>query len=297
MSSERESQPSASALAVALCRTVASYDPRVEIRGQDYLAEIFLSEEARKTPQDVATHTAILKKLAAVSPGGYEFFIARTAYLDAVMQQALRAHIPQVVFLGAGYDTRTFRFSDLIQDTRIFELDTPATQQHKRAALEQAQVAIPPQLTFIPIDFNQDRMVDKLVSAGYATNQKTLFIWEGVSYYLPLTTVDETLTAIRHNSQPGSILCFDYMIAASDLAHRFGAVQARASMQAMYTVEPLHFDLEIGQVAAFLSERGFRVIEHLTTEDMQKRYLTCHDGTLAGQVLDLFGLIQAEVQG
>jgi methyltransferase (TIGR00027 family) len=290
-----ENQPSASALNVARCRAIAAHDPREEIRGPDYLAELFLGEDAQKSLQDPAMHALILNKLAAVSPGGYEYFIARTAYIDALVEQALRDNVSQLVFLGAGYDTRACRFRNLIQDTRIFELDSRATQHDKRTLLEQAHVTIPEQLTFLTIDFTRDSLADVLFGAGYASDQKTLFIWEGVSYYLPPQAVDAMLNFVRLHSPAGSIICFDYMIAAADLEDRFGAQQARSAMQAMYTAEPLQFDLEPGRVAAFLAERGFQVIDHLTTEAMQTRYLTLRDGSSAGPVLDLFGLVQAGV--
>jgi O-methyltransferase involved in polyketide biosynthesis len=38
---------------------------------------------------------------------------------------------PQIVFLGAGYDTRPYRFKDSIKQTEIFELDVPTKQQIK----------------------------------------------------------------------------------------------------------------------------------------------------------------------
>jgi methyltransferase (TIGR00027 family) len=292
-----ENQPSVSALNVAICRAVAAHEPREEIRGPDYLAEVFLAEDARKSLSDQAAHPLIIKKLSAFSPGAYEYFMARTAYLDAVVEQALRDNIPQLVFLGAGYDTRAYRFSALIQDTRIFELDSRVTQQHKRSLLDQAHVAIPPQLAFLTIDFTRDSMADVLSEAGYARDKKALFIWEGVTYYLPPQAVDDTLRFVRLNSPAGSLICFDYMVSVSEMANRFGAKQARDAMQSMYTAEPLQFDLEQRQVVSFLSERGFRVIDHLTAEQLQKRYLTLRDGSPAGQVLDLFGLVQAAVVG
>jgi methyltransferase (TIGR00027 family) len=290
-------QPSASALNVARCRAIAAHETREEIKGQDFLAEIFLGEEARQSLKDPAVHAGILKKLAAFSPGGYEFFIARTAYLDAIVAEALRDDIPQLVFLGAGYDTRAYRFGPLIQHTRVFELDSEATQQHKRSLLEQESIAIPAQLTFLPIDFTRESLADRLFQAGYAGDKQTLFIWEGVSYYLPPQAVEDTLSFVRHHSPAGSVICFDYMIAASEIADRFGAKQAREAMQAIYTAEPLQFDLHPAQAASFLAERGFRIVDHLTAKDMQQRYLTLQDGSLAGQVLDLFGLVQAAVTG
>ncbi len=290
-------QPSASALNVARCRAIAAHERREAIRGPDYLAEVFLDQAARQSLQDPATYALILKKLADFSPGSYEYFIARTAYLDDVVAQALRDHIPQLVFLGAGYDTRACRFRHLLQATRVFELDDVATQEHKRALLEQAHVAIPEQLTFVPIDFIVDSLADMLAEAGYAPEKRTLFIWEGVTYYLPLQAVEETLHFVRFNSPPGSTICFDYMLPASELEGRFGAQQARAAMQAMYTAEPLHFALSESQIGTFLGERGLEIVAHLTAEQMQAQYLTLRDGTLAGQVLDLFRLVQARVTG
>jgi methyltransferase (TIGR00027 family) len=298
--SEKESmggQPSLSALNVARCRAIAAHDPREAIRGPDTLAEVFLSEEAQQSLLNPAVHALILQKLAAASPGGYEYFIARTAYLDEVVERALREDIPQIVFLGAGYDTRAFRFADLIQKTRLFELDVPATQMHKRALLAEAGVAAPAALTFVPIDFNRESLPEKLAEAGYAADKKTLFIWEGVSYYLPAETVDEVLHFIRESSAAGSILCLDYMLTpGEDEASRFGATQSREAMRAMYTEEPLFFDLAPEAVDSFFAARGFTVVEHLSTAALEARYLTLPDGTLAGQTLDLFGLVQAVVR-
>ncbi len=288
-------QPSASAMNVAICRAVAAHDPREAIRGRDTLAEVFLGEESKKSLKDPATHVLIRKKLNAFSPGAYEFFMARTAYLDNAVEQALRDNIPQIVFLGAGYDTRALRCSSLIRDTRIFELDSQATQDHKRAQLEQSNVPIPAALTFVPIDFTRDDLGSLLASVGYEKDKKALFIWEGVTYYLPPQTVDATFAAIRDLAPAGSSVCFDYMMSVADMEGRFGAKQARDAMMATYTAEPLQFDLATNDVEAFLAARGYRLVEHLKTEGMASRYLTLPDGTLAGDVLDLFGLVRAEV--
>jgi len=288
--------PSVSALNVARCRAIAAHEPREDIRGPDHLAEVFLDEAGRQSLTNPAIHPVILQKLDAASPGGYEYFIARTAYLDAVVQDALCDAIPQLVFLGAGYDTRAIRFAALLGSTRVFELDEAATQTHKRAMLEAAQVAIPPGLTYVTIDFTTESLADKLAEAGYQEDLKTLFIWEGVTYYLPPSTVEETLEFVRRHSARGSRIAFDYMLPEDQLEGRHGAQQSRAAMQSMYTDEPLHFDLDEFQVYGYLATRGYELVEHVTAEDMQTRYLTLKDGTPAGQILDLFRLVLAEVK-
>jgi methyltransferase (TIGR00027 family) len=291
------SQSSASALNVARCRAIAAHETREEIRGHDHLAELFLDDAARLSLSNPAVYPLILKKLDDFSPGSYEYFIARTAYLDEVVERALSEQIPQLVFLGAGYDTRACRFSHLLRGTRVFELDEPFTQNQKRAALEAAQVAFPEQLVFVPIDFNTDNLGDRLAAAGYVTDKETLFIWEGVTYYLPPQTVDEMLHFVRHHAPAGSRICFDYMLPKTQLGGRFGAGQARAAMEALYTDEPLLFDLDETQVMTFLDERGFELADHLTAEQMQARYLMLAGGAPAGRILDLFRLAQARVAG
>ncbi len=292
---EQKPLPSASALNVARCRAIAAHETRAAIRGNDTLAEVFLDEAARASLRDPLKFPFILNKLAEFSPGSYEYFIARTAYLDNVVATALRAQIPQLVFLGAGYDTRAYRFSALLTHTRVFELDEPNTQAHKRSMLEDAQVAISPQIAYVPINFNNESLLDRLAAAGYQRDMQTLFIWEGVTYYLPPVTVNATLSFIRHTSEPGSVVAFDYMLPQDQLEGRFGAVRARSAMQALYTSEPLHFDLAETQVQEFLDQRGFALVEHLSPAEMQQRYLTLEDGTSAGEMLDLFRLVRARV--
>ena len=50
-------------------------------------------------------------------PRTYEYVIARTKFFDDVFKQALVENFPQIVFLGAGYDTRPYRFKDYIKQT------------------------------------------------------------------------------------------------------------------------------------------------------------------------------------
>ncbi len=288
-----EDRPSDSAMTVAFCRAFATKDERKELRGPDYLAEIFLTENREKFLEDPAAREWVMKNLFI--PGMYEYFIARTAYFDHIVEQALRENIPQIVFLGAGYDTRSYRFSHLIQKTRLFELDMGPTQQRKRRLLRQAGIPMPEQLTLVPINFNRDALATVLVKAGFNRNKKALFIWEGVTYYLPAQAVDVTLNTIRSNSPAGSVVCFDYMAHAPDMESRYGVKKARESMQSMNAVERIQFLIEEGTIASFLAERGYKMLDHLTTEEIERKYLTLNNGSLAAKIVALFCLVQAAV--
>jgi methyltransferase (TIGR00027 family) len=200
------------------------------------------------------------------------------------------------VFLGAGYDSRAYRFADRIRGTRIFELDVPSTQQRKKTILQQIGISVPAALQFVPINFTRDDLHDVLAKAGFAGNQPTLYIWEGVTYYLSAAAVDQALVFIRRNSPPGGRLCFDYMIDAPDMASRYGVAQSQALMRDTYHAEPVQFRIPEGMLEAFLAQRGYKTLAHLLPGDLERNYLRLSTGALAGNVLACFGVVRAAVE-
>lgn len=286
-------QPSDSAMGVALFRALATRDEREEIRGPDFLAEKFLPREY----QAMLDNPAVREWIKGKAPGSYEFFLARTAFFDGVVREALRENVPQIVLLGAGYDSRPYRFRDLLRDTRVYELDIASTQQRKKELLERAGVAIPPPVTLVPVDFARDNLRDVLAQAGFDPNQRTLFVWEGVMYYLPAAAVDETLAFIHCCSPAGSVLCFDYLVDAPDMLSRHGVAESRALMRDTYHAEPVQFGIAEGTIEAFLAERGYSILEHLATRDLETKYLTLRSGELAGKALACFALVKAVAGG
>jgi methyltransferase (TIGR00027 family) len=287
-----EQQPSQTAMGAAIARAVAFIGEKEELRGPDYLAEIFLAENIKASLKEPA---AMKEMMSNRMPGMYEYIMARTAYFDYIVEQALRGNFAQIAFLGAGYDTRPYRFEDLIKDTRIFELDIHTTQQHKIKLLHQKNIPIPGQLTFVPINFNKETLEDVLFKAGYKKDQKNLFIWEGVTYYLKTNAVDDTLHFIKSTSSVGSTVCFDYGARWPEMLEAYGVKKLLETMKTDYSGEATGFGIERGEIGSFLSDRGYKIIEHLTAEDMERKFLTLRDGTLAGNVVGHFCLVLASV--
>jgi len=272
-------RPSETARTAAFCRALAAADEREEIRGPDTLAEIFLDEDDKKSLRDHASREWVITRL--ITPKLYGYFVARTAFIDEIFRKALRSNIPQIVIFGAGYDTRTCRFQDLIKDTRIFEMDIRPTQMRKKERLIKAGIAVPEHLTFIAIDFATESIADALLPAGFDPSDKTLFIWEGVMYYLSAEVVDAVLGFIASHSPGGSALCFDHM------------TQPVASV---HSGEPFQFWVDNEAIEAFMSERGFRMMEHLTPDKIRKRYLTLCDGSAVFDTLPFFSFVHAAVK-
>jgi len=287
-----EQQPSQTAMGVTKARAVSFIEEREEIRGSDYLAEIFLSKNIKDSLKD----KVFWKKVMADNKTGiYEMIIARTAYFDNIVQQALRENFSQIVFLGAGYDTRPYRFRDLIKDTIIFELDIHTTQQHKMKLLHQHNISIPEQLNFVTINFNAETLGDVLFKAGYKNNEKNLFIWEGVTYYLSPKAVDDTLYFIKSSSSTGSTICFDYMTRGPEMKDAYGVKESIELMRTNNPGEPTRFGIERGKIEPFLSDMGYKIINHLTAKDMERKFLTLLDGSLVGNVLGASCLVHASV--
>jgi len=223
--------------------------------------------------------------------------IARTTFFDRIVEQALKENIEQLVLLGAGYDSRPYRFGNFIQDTKIFELDAKPTQQHKKEYLHRAKISISEQISFVPINFETDNLRETLTEAGFSQGNKTLFIWEGVTYYLSREAVDNMLAFVRSNSPSGSSMSFDYASLSDEALNEDGAKELRKHMQFRYSNEPTKFGIRSGKIEAFLAKRGFEVREHLTAADMNEKYLSVGGYSDVGKVPSLFCLVHAAVMG
>ena len=271
-----DEHPSETALNVAMCRALAALDERQAIRGADHLAHLFIPEEKRKPLQDANARAWVISRLITAPLYGY--LIARTAYFNRSFEKALRDGIPQIVLLGAGYDTRPYRIGCKDGRTRIFEVDSGPTQQRKRETLTKAGVPVPPCLSYVGVNFAKGSLEEALGRAGYDAGVKTVFLWEGVTYYLSAEAVENTLRFVASHSSCGSTLGFDYMT---------------ENLESLNAGEPFQFWIEPDNLCAFLSGRGFAVAEHLDATEMQARFLTLPDGSLAEKTLTRFRLVHA----
>jgi len=272
-----ERQPSETAHGVALCRAFLARDERPSLRREDRFSELFLQDEIRALLDDPIKRRAIIDR--RISPPLYGYLAARTAFVDQAFLAALDRGLSQIVFLGAGYDTRALRFANQLGSTRIFEVDAPSTQNRKRALLAAHPVDLPAQLCWVPVNFKTDDFSLCLREVGYDEAQATLFVWEGVTYYLPQETVERTLSLLHRHSAPGSALVLDY---------------AAAKLEALHAGEPFLSWLDPHELVPWLGGLGFRVGEHLDAAALTARYLTLPDGTVAEPVLSRLRLVHAE---
>ena len=266
--------PSQTALFTALRRTIAHKEYHNEKFGPDYLAEIFLPAHYRFFLKFEKVRANTKAKLAAFMPGLNEYIIVRTAFFDELFMDALKDQFPQIVMLGAGYDSRAYRFAKSNRGIKIFELDASPTQERKIKCLKAAHISIPKEVQYIPINFMNESLSGVLEKAGYKNQERALFLWEGVSYYLDRDSAMETLGFVSR-SHNDSIIAFDYTISLSDenINEYYGANELMKSMKEHHENEGLLFSIKHGEIEAFLAQMNLKLIQHMDNEAIEAKYL------------------------
>ena len=140
---------------------------------------------------------------------GRLFTTARSRIAEDALSRAVEEGIRQIVILGAGLDTFALRNPHGARRIRIYEVDHPATQAWKRQRLAEAQIALPPWLILVPVDFERDDLGEKLAATGFQQNSPAFFTWLGVVPYLTQDAIRGTLAYM--SSIQNSEVVFDYM--------------------------------------------------------------------------------------
>jgi len=258
-------QASRTAESMAMFRALESARPDGARLFSDPFAVYFLPGSLRlavRAAEKSSTVQAWLAKFIDLRwPGARPSGVARTAFIDGALREALRSAIEQVVILGAGYDSRAYRIEET-QRVAVFEVDRGETQQLKRKQLARVLDRLPEHVTFVEADFLRKALPEALASAGFVPERKTFFIWEGVTHYLNLEAVDSTMRFVS-SCAAGSGLAFTYIhrgLLDGSAAFSVGPNIVRLLEEAG---EHWKFGLYPEELPAYLGARGLRLIEDL----------------------------------
>lgn len=136
----------------------------------------------------------------------------RTRFIDDELLHAVERGVRQVVLIGAGYDGRALRFSQL--PVRWIEVDHPATQADKRRRLSRLG-ATTEHIGFVPLDLLTGTLDAELENAGHDPAQPSLWVCEGLFPYLPRSAIDALCATLRARSSPGSTLVCNVLVTDS----------------------------------------------------------------------------------
>lgn len=199
-------------------------------------------------------------------PGLSSSIAARCSYFDDFIKSFLGKGLEQLVILGAGYDSRAYRIEGL-KRIKVFEVDHPAAQNIKIEKVEGIFSALPDHITYVSLDFAKEDIGLKMPGAGYDRSKKTLFVMEGLLYYLPPSAVDGILSFIAKNSGKGSAILFDYFL--QSVVDRSTDLELGRNIHdgLAQTGEPLQFGIDEKMIEDFLTKRGFSQVINVTGRD------------------------------
>jgi len=207
--------------------------------------------------------------------------VARGRIAEDALSGAVEKGLRQVVILGAGLDTFALRNPHGARQIRIYEVDHPATQAWKRQRLAEAQIALPPGLIFVPVDFERDDLGEKLAGAGFQRNAPAFFTWLGVVPYLTQDAVDSTLDYLAsiHNSE----VVFDYMEPPEAFSEEIRELAKERATQLEKIGERWASRFEPAGMAAILRSHGFCDIEDIDYQEIASRFGPAVQGLAPGQ--------------
>jgi len=152
----------------------------------------------------------------------------------------------------------------------MYEVDHPATQEWKRQRLAEAQIALPPWLIFVPVDFERDDLGKTLVGAGFHQNSPAFFSWLGVAPYLTQQAIGTTLDYIA--SIQNSEVVFDYMESPQAFSQDVRELIMKRTEHLEKVDERWASRFEPADIAAILRSHGFSDIEDISFEEIRSRF-------------------------
>lgn len=233
----------------------------------DPVAAVFVDPEERETfaatleePQERARR-AVVRSVA----------VLRHRFAEDELALAVEKGVQQYVVLGAGMDTFAFRQPPFAADLRIFEVDQPGTQAWKRARLAAVGIADPPNVRWVPLDFERVTLADGLASAGFDTAQPAFFSWLGVIMYLTWPAAAAVLSFVAALPRPSGIV-LDFVPPDDALVGEDREAMRRISADAARGGELLRLRLGSEELVARLHDLGFSQVSLLTPEEATHRY-------------------------
>ncbi|TLX77029.1 class I SAM-dependent methyltransferase [Labilibacter sediminis] len=228
----------------------------------------------------------LTKKFA---PGFHEHLIARTRFIDDLIEKSAANGAEQYVILGAGYDLRAHRLN-LSPTLKIFEVDQLEVQLRKRSKLPK-NLPNSENVTYVSVDFNHQTLKKQLLNAGFDQNKPTVFTLEGVSQYISKDAIISTLEELAELTQKTSATFYisyvDKLLNENPKAC-FGKGYSNAPKIAetikklsAKVGEPWISFYSAEEIEGLLSQHGFSLIENKSLADLNSVYFTPVGRTLS----------------
>src|SRR5215475_502318 len=124
----QESLPSRSSILVAAARAFGSRDPDPSVRNPDLLADKLIGPDELELIRDHPLSKGLEQDYAEGSQNPrivvfVGLMLLRTRFIDEALSRAVANGARQIVILGAGFDSRAYRFRNQLKGCKIIEVD------------------------------------------------------------------------------------------------------------------------------------------------------------------------------
>ncbi len=204
-------------------------------------------------------------------PGGWSCFLVRKRYIDEQLLKAVgNREVEAVVNLGAGFDTRLYRFKAL-RHIPSWEVDQPINIAAKERVLRRALKTVPENVTLTRINFVEQEIGELLKKSGYQEGVKTFFIWEAVSQYLNEAAVHKVFDFFA-KAPTGSQLVFTYVL--KDFIEGTNLYNQEMFYKRVVLKDKIwQFGFDSTKLGELLKKSGWKLIEDLGYAELGDRYV------------------------
>lgn len=259
---------------MALFRALETKRPESKRLFTDSFAVSFLDKNLRLATKLTALpfgEKLLQKIIYKKIPGAFSSGIARTKYIDDLLEQSVKAGVKQVIILGAGFDTRALRLP-FLQDVPVIEIDHPNTARMKMHKVQEQLKKLPEHVRYFQIDFNQQNIHELAAEKNIDFSIPTTIIWEGVTNYLSAEAIDTTFAFVK-KFIAGSYVIFTYV--HKDVLDRpsnfYGAEKLLSDLDALE--EKWTFGFYPEELQSYLSPFNIQLFEDAGAAEYRSKYM------------------------
>ena len=259
---------------------------------EDPWAEHFTSPLWRTVARSWLLHRTIVRGLLRGLRPVHGWILVRDQLTVDELRRFVDGGGGQYVLLGAGFDSIALRRPAWLRGVRIFEVDHPATQAVKLARMAANGAPLPlPDFEAVPVDFERERLAERLAVSSFDAGRPALFAWQGVIYYLSAAAIEATLEDVARVAAPGSELLFDFLLPGFALDRGEGRALSLARLVTARMGERYISYHTPEQLAMLLERAGFELVEVSRDADLAARYCAGRGDDLT--VMHGFGIARA----
>ena len=203
--------------------------------------------------------------------------LARSAFCERALGEAVYADLRQVVVFACGYDTFSLRTKR--SELTVFDLDLPEMIEDRKQRIERSGLLFTCHEVEVACDLSNPDWKDALKMAGFDESKPFFGSLLGISYYLEKDAFKNLLGAISSLASNGSSICFDYPMeddGEHSLRNRALAAAAGEKMKARYG---------FGKLQEMLHDAGFTIVEHMNAEEITQAFFKAYNQENAGHVM------------